>query len=741
MRPTPPPPRWAQGYRLRDLVLVSLLVSSLLSWGAAACANDSGPERPLANPDPAPSPALERFTQEPIIVTAPSLAEEARRQPASVTVFSAKTLEAAGIETTADLRSKAPNLVVQEAGDRRSNAFAIRGLGTTLGAGTSVGLYVDGVPYADQRAALIPLFDVEAVEVVRGPQNLRFGRSADGGAIAVHTAGPPAEPSAHASIQYGNFDTQIYEAAAGGPVVPDRLYASVAGLSSRRAGYIENTFLDQGLDDRDLLAGRGKLLLAPTPELEIELTGEVQHADEGTRGFVSRAEPDPYRIAYDVPGSERTDTALAALRAEYEGPSFHVTSRTARRTFIADHSRFDLDLTPQDLLVLIDDYDNVDWSQELRMASPDPAGPWRWLLGGFFEDAVTSPQLAVQVDDTGLVQAPPPAGFGLPFTAPVTDRQRGRIHAQTFAAFGEVATTALAPLELRAGLRYQHDDVGMRRSHVLNAPVDGATAPVSPPFDLTTSSSAWLPQLALAYRLRRRSLRPILFYVAVARGYRSAGFSHLIDDPTLARFAPQRDWSWETGLKSTWLDDRLSADLALFYVLAEDFQVARRAGFTSFRILNAEQVTTRGVEAALAARPCAGLEIDTAIGYTDARYDDFQLPDRGPRLDGNAVALVPPYDFSIALQYRHPRGLWTRIDYHGVGAYEFTEDNSGGQGAYQLLDAHFGWTGAHWGASVYGRNLTDATYFPFALPDGPGGEFIVTPAAPRTFGMAVTATF
>jgi iron complex outermembrane receptor protein len=427
---------------------------------------------------------------------------------------------------------------------------------------------------------------------------------------------------------------------------------------------------------------------------------------------------------------------VGALRLAHLGRRYSLTSLTARRSFEADHSRFDLDFSPQNLLVLVDDHDHAAWSQELRLASADPEAPWRWQLGGFFEDTVAEPDLRVQANDTGLVQAPPPLGFGLPFTAPVSDEQRARIHGRTFAAFGEVATTVLAPVELSAGLRYQHDDAEMRRRHLLDAPADGVRVPVAPPLDLTTSSSAWLPQLTAAYRFRSVGLA----YATVARGYRAAGLSHLVDDPAAARFEPQRHWSWETGLKTAWLEDRITADLALFYILARDFQVIRRAGFTSFQVLNADQVTSRGVEAALTARPWAGVALEGAVGYTDARYDDFRTPE-GVRLDGNAIQFVPPYTFALALEYRHPRGALARVDWHGLGAFDFTEVNDGGQDAYELLDARVGWRGRRFGAFVFGRNLTDATYFPFGLAGGPGGDFIVAPGAPRTFGMLVTASF
>jgi iron complex outermembrane receptor protein len=668
---------------------------------------------------------------EPVVVTAP-----VERTPAAETVLPEKQLEAALVETTADLGTRAPDLVVQQGGDRRSNYVQIRGIANTPQATESVGLYVDGIPYADQRASVIPLFDVEAVEVLRGPQNFRFGRSADAGAINVRTRTPGPELGARGSVLFGNFATQIYEASADGPLGSDRVRFSLAGLESRRHGYIENVFLDEPLDDRDLLAGRGKLLLRPLPQLEIALTGEAQHADEGSRALVLLGSPDPFQVAYNTPGSERTDAYLGALRAAYESELVHVTSLTARRSWDTDHSTFDADFSPRNELVLVDDYSFVDWTQEVRLASPDPGARWRWQAGAFFEDTVTRPLLAMASDSTRYIQAPPPAGLGLPFSAPVSDTQQARLHTRVAAGFGELTVALLPRLELTTGLRYQDDRFEIRRGHVFRAPSQHVRLETGA-FKAATGSSAWLPQLTLSYRLEA----PILLYATVARGYRPGGFAYLVDDLQAARFAPQRDWSWELGAKASWPEWRLSAAATAFYVLSRDFQVPERSGFTSFTVVNADQVTSRGIELSAVAYPARGLEVTTSFGYIDARYDDFRLPGRGPPLDGNRVQLVPPYNFAAAVQYTHTTGVTARIEYQGLGAYDFTEQNTAGQDAYQLLNVRLGWQGTHVGVAVFGQNLTDQTYFSFPIPGGPGGDFIVAPGAPRTFGVVASARF
>ena len=672
---------------------------------------------------------------EPVLVTAPRDIGDDAESPAAVTVLPDAELEAALVETTAELSTRAPNLVVQQGGDRRSNLVQIRGFQNVPLGGEAVGMYVDGIPVVDQRASVFPLYDVEAVEVLRGPQNLRYGRSAEAGTINVLTRPPGATLSARGSVLYGNYDTQIYEGAVDGPL-GDHVRFSIAGVESKRNGYIDNTFLDEPLDDRDLLAGRGKLVFLPIPQLELSLTGEAQHADEGSRALVLLTEPDPYEIAYNTPGSERTDMYLGALRAAWSGSLFHLTSVTARRSFDADHSSLDADFTPRDELVFIDDWDVSDWSQELRIRSPDPRARWRWQAGAFFEDTVTRPGAIFESNSTTYIQSPPPAGLGLPFTAPVSDAQRARFHARTTSGFGELTAVVVPNVELIGGLRYQDYTLEMQRTHVFSAPSQGFQMSIGD-YSAETGSSAWLPQVTLAYRFRPNAL----WWANVARGYRPGGFSYVTDDRAAAAFSPQRDWSWETGAKGAWPSHDVEVAATLFYVLSRDFQVTQRTGLTGFTVANADRVTSRGFELSATGRPTRGLALVTSFGYVDARYDEFDLPGSGGSLDGNDVQLVPPYNFSASAEYTHPTGLTARVDYLGLGAYEFTEQNTDGQAAYQLLNVRAGWTGEHFGLYAFGQNLTDEVYFSFPISGGPGGTLIVAPGAPRTFGFQATARF
>ena len=169
------------------------------------------------------------------------------------------------------------------------------------------------------------LLDVDRVEVFRGSQVTRFGRYAEAGAIRITTRRPGQQVGGHASVRYGDFDTQVYQGAASGPLGRAAAF-SLSGLESKRDGYIENRFLHTTLDDREQFAGRANLFLLPLSGLEIAFTGEADHAGEGPKALTLLDQPDPFEVRYDTRGHLRTD--------EYPGsPTPHpcgVSSRSRR---------------------------------------------------------------------------------------------------------------------------------------------------------------------------------------------------------------------------------------------------------------------------------------------------------------------------------------------------------------------------------------------------------------------------
>ncbi len=161
--------------------------------------------------------------------------------PPARTTLDREQLEASGVEGTRDLNALAPSLFVSPDGDRKSAFIGIRGLSNAGVGDSSVGLYVDDVPYPDQRGALIDLYDIDRIDVLRGPQTTTFGRNAEAGAISIRTPQPGNDVRGRATIRLGDYDEQTYHVSASGPVVRDRVFLGLAGIKSSHDGYVRNT--------------------------------------------------------------------------------------------------------------------------------------------------------------------------------------------------------------------------------------------------------------------------------------------------------------------------------------------------------------------------------------------------------------------------------------------------------------------------------------------------------------------
>lgn len=655
-----------------------------------------------------------------VVVTEPGARSPA--EPGSASTLTREDIEGGTLDGTRDLSARVPGLSERVAGDRKSPLVSFRGLANTFTGDTAVGLYVDDLPYANIRGQLIDLYDVDRIDVLRGPQTTRFGRAAEVGAIDVVTSEPGARLHGDASVRYGNYDTQVYRVAAGGPVWKDTVGFTFAGLETKHDGYVRNTFLHEPLDDRDLLAGRARLIAHPLPRLEIALSGEGSRADDGPTALVPLDSHDPFKVVVNTPGKQRTDGSVGGLTLRWAGPDVTLRSITVRRWFDSHDSEADFDVTPAPVATLMDNYRFTVWSEELHASSADPTARWRWHAGGFFEDEASHPDTGVRVD------AMQPR---------ILDRQFGDIDSERLAAFGRSTFMITPTLELTGGLRYEHFQGTMHRQHTAQV-VDGASAmPAAPPIAAHSSSNAWLPHAQVA-----EHVNPALtVYASATRGYRSGGFSHLDDDAVSARFRPEFGWTYETGVHASALDGRLDTDVALYWIRVRDYQDIEPKGLTSLTVRNARHATSRGVELEVFADPIRGLDLEANVAYIDAHYDDFREPGTGRRFDGNRIAFAPQYTFWLGGQYRQASGLVARVEYQGLGAYPFFADNLHGQAAYELVNARLGYEHGPLGVYVYGKNLADSTYFTWALHSGPPFGFLSSPGDPRTFGVMVAAKF
>ncbi|MEM9487116.1 MAG: TonB-dependent receptor plug domain-containing protein, partial [Cyanobacteria bacterium P01_F01_bin.116] len=282
-----------------------------------------------------------------IVVTAEKRPEAVQDIPISITVFENQDIQDAGIRDFEDAARNTPNFSIFDgSGSRGFYFYSIRGLGNNnFLSRDAVSFYVDDVPYDYGGFIGLDLYDLERIEVLRGPQSTLYGRSAFSGVVNVITQKPTNEYEFGTAIRYGNFDDFEVQGNVSGPLVEDTLFFRLAGTYGARDGYFDNILLDD--DQADLSGGNGRLQLRWTPNdaWEVDLSGAFSDYNEDGDSLVA-LDDDPFTTEANREGFVKLNTDTQSLRIAYKQPDFQVTSISARRFSRNDLAGTDLDGGP-----------------------------------------------------------------------------------------------------------------------------------------------------------------------------------------------------------------------------------------------------------------------------------------------------------------------------------------------------------------------------------------------------------
>ena len=659
-----------------------------------------------------------------VIVTAQKRPEAAQDVPISITVLSDEMLEDAQIDSIEGIANNAPNVFNLPSSPGNFSFYSIRGLGNSnFLSRDAVGFYIDGIPY-DSGDFLIDtlLTDLERVEVLRGPQNTLYGRSSSGGVINIITRPPSNEPTARVAASYGNFDSANLQVSLSDAIIPDVLKLRLSGAYAQREGFVENVFLDETVGDYSEAVGNAQLFWTPSPDWTIALIGTINSSESD--GFAAQFKP--FRSNQDEIGFVQLDTNAQALKITYDHPSFRVDSITSHRFSLFDRL-VDADSTSADALLNPLTTETSLWSQEIRLQSPETADRFRWLLGGYYESRDLDLESSFDITALGA------ALTGSPF--PGSDITQADLDQDTYAVYGQVDYQPIDPLTLTAGLRYESTSTRLDRERRFDVPGVGAFPSGLDIDGATQDSSAWLPRFALEYRFNPN----LMAYGSISRGYRPAGLNYQTDSLESVRFDAETSWSYELGLKSSWLDDRLTANVAVFTNAIDDYQtVLFDNSFTTSTLVNAEARIT-GIEAELSASPLPGLDLTAGFGYIDSQFTDYTNPLTGEAFDGNRLPYAPNITYNLAAQYRSPGGFFGRAELIGFGTYFFEESNQFQQDPFALVNARLGYEWDNYGVYVFTNNLFDTEYLAQAFSFF--GSRIDSYGDRRTLGVQVRANF
>ncbi|MGG6270072.1 TonB-dependent receptor domain-containing protein [Leptolyngbya sp. AN03gr2] len=678
--------------------------------------------------------AVNVFTEseDEITVTAEKREDTLQNVPISITAFPRQELEDAQIDSLQSIANSTPNFTFLKGSTGASyfDYYSIRGLSNFnfLASQDNVAFYIDDVPYDYGGFLDGTLFDLERVEVLRGPQSTLYGRSSQAGVVNIISRPPSNQPEIRTSASYGNYNARNLQLSLSDAIIQDQLFFRLAGVYRARDGIVENTFLDRNVGEKNGLAGRAQILWTPSREWNISFNGTVNSDQDGSPIFAPRDTSNPFKVAQDFNGFHRLDNNTQALKIAYDGAGFQAVSTTTRRSTRQDFAT-EADYTPADLFTGVGAFDSTVWAQEVRFQSPKQADRIRWTVGGYFESREFN-----TIRDGISLSSQGAAAFGAPSAG--TNNVSAEQQRYTYAAFGQMDFKPIEPLTLFAGLRYETSSVEMARRRIFTISGVG-DVPLSPTESgLEEKSDAIIPRFGAQYRFSPN----VMAYGTIAKGYRPSGFNYRSDTEATRRFAEEFSWNYELGVKTSWLNNRLTANLAFFQIDASNYQVALAdtTGFFS-NIANAD-IKSTGFELEMRAEPIRGLNLIAGVGYTNARFERYSNPFTGQNFNGNKVPVAPNFTYNLAAQYRSPGGIFARVDLVGSGTTFFDDANQIRQKPYALVNARLGYESNNWGVYVFANNLFNTRYitqgFVFPPPN-----VIAAFGDPVTYGFQIRASF
>ena len=738
-----------------------------------------------------------------IVITAQKREERLVDVPLAVTAIAGEELEERFVTTLESLPRLVPTLTFRKGTTTRNSALFLRGIGTisfSIAAEPSVATVVDGVVYARSGQAFGDMFDVERVEVLRGPQGTLFGKNASAGVVSFTTRRP--RDVFEGEISMAAFGDAEYRTRGvlSGPLSDD-LRGRFTAFYGNFDGYVDNLALDQKVNGYARQGGRALLVYNPPIDgLDLYFTAIADYARgdddccaellalgdgsadlagavESALGPEAAAGPEARVVNQNLLSRTEDETGGLSLQADLFELGHTFTSITAYREWdnleIRDGDFLAAGASHLGLFELHDrgEQEFRQFTQELRVTSPS-GGPLEYQAGLFYfhmdsdrsftREDITCVESAAEADDTGAIPCVPGEAT---FERPSATATMGS-ELDSFAAFGQASYRPIEPLRLTAGLRWTMDELSYFHSRVNTS---GSSGPGVRPGDFPgpelgagdvytgqTDDGGVTGRGVVQYALAPDAN----VFASYARGYKGPAFNVFFnfDESDSLPIAAETSNAFELGSKGSLLGGRLYYSAVGFYQQFDNFQANNFVEFQGTvitKLTNAGTVSTRGVETELSGRPLPPLSLSGSLAWVDARIDAFNTDPGDPDSDdrsGEELPLSPDLKLSLAADYLLPPALlpWyvtlgTQLAWQSSQFSDFGENPALRIDGYALWDASVTVQSKdeRLSLSLMARNLLDQHYAVLITPGGQAGSFRhqVPRDAHRYFGAMLRARF
>ena len=708
---------------------------------------------------------------EEIVVTARKREESIMDVPISVSAYSADQLEVLKVRDIQSLSVGLPNVAFDDIGTTRGVAnFSIRGLGINSSIPSidpTVGTFIDGVYMGTNAGVVFDVFDLESIEVLRGPQGTLFGRNVTGGAVLLKSKAPSEEfeGKIKASVEGGGEDLNKYFMGSVGGPVSETLAAKISFYTNQDDGYFLNRFNNEAFGEQDTVSIRPMLVWTPNDKLSVtaiydyfDSDGDGPASQNHINGFgvtnaATNFDRDSLDFSIDNTGFLSTRSDFLRSTVEYELENGTITNVFGYRE-VDQTGNIDVDATPLDLFNSLTALDVEQVSNELRYAGE--LNDRTQITAGLY---YFKNELKYNENRRLLGLVAPPGIFGL------TQDGGGEYEVTTLGAFASIDYSLNDRTNLNLGLRYTDEEKSANIASLirnLNSPcsvVDGTC-----PFDFNDEES-WSnlsPKIGFTHSLGDASL----VYGSWSRGFRSGGYNLRNTAIDTANFGPgpfdeETVENLEFGYKTTFANGgRLTA--AIFYNQIDDMQreinLADPISGVVQVIRNTADATISGIELDTLYPLSENLLLNASIGYIDPEYDEVRFDLNGDgAINGADLDLDLPraaeLTYTIGLTLDTEVGNWgtatSRISYAYRDESAYTDNNRGFINEQGILDlgVDFKSNDGKWEFGLYGKNLSDEvkhggdTQLPSLLGPIPLGGTFSPLAKGRIYGAEFTYNF
>lgn len=723
--------------------------------------------------------------------------------PAAVSFFSQKNLEAYQISSIKDLSAIVPNYFAANYGSKMTAPLYIRGVGARSGT-QNVSLYVDNIPYFNTTAFDVELCDIQRLEVLRGTQGTLYGRNAMGGIINIYTYSPLDYQRTNIRMGAGSYGLYHVDASKY-MLLTDNMGISGSIYYKRSDGHFRNSYTGHLVDGMENIGGRSKFAWKINPKLHLTYAISYDYADQGAFPYKNL---ETNEITANVDGSYRRNLFTNGMNIKYLGEGYEINSTTGYQ-YLKDNMVMDIDYTSERNYEINQKQRQNSLSQEFTIRSKSPSNyKWSYGLFGFYDYLNTNSPVYMQEDAVNnhiLGNMNRPNGPVFSFNHKDIDlNSRFKNTSQGVAVFHQSTYDNLFVKGLSAtvGLRldYEHKKLNYNSyTEDLILYMKMPNIPGRPPMPTMSFSGdtaivgnakknflELLPRMVLKYDINDYQH----IYLSASKGYKTGGhniqlFADLLQEAFMSKlmsssttnntstsptpinnritYEPEYSWNYEFGGQSSFLNNSLQLNYALFYMDIKNIQLTRFVESLGGRmVVNGGKARSYGAEIAVKGKPCNGFFIYANYGYANAEFidyittEDVYNPSTGKNEEQTInysehhIPFAPSHTFSVGATIEIDINNSSFLDkiafdnnFNGIGKIYWHENNVSSQNFYGIWNSKVQFQKGLFTLEAWSKNLLNRHYNTFVFDSGRGQnlKYYGQSGLPREFGCSLKMTF